>query len=72
MGWTRMSQWPAQSQIERQSAQDAASASARPSLNAAIRRHLGSNLRTLYASLPAKPWDARIAALLARLDKARV
>lgn len=64
-----MSQWPAQSQTGMRSTQDAA-ASAQPSLNAAIRRHLGSNLRTLYASLPAKPPDARMAALLARLDKA--
>lgn len=46
-----------------------ASPSGPPPLNANIRRHLGSNLRNLYADVLNEPPDARIEALLAELGK---
>jgi hypothetical protein len=50
------------------SSQADAARSGPPPLNASIRRHLGSSLRTFYAEVLSEPPSARIEALLARLD----
>lgn len=42
-----------------------------PPLAAGVRRHLGQNLRTLYADTLAAPPTQRLEALIAQLDKAK-
>lgn len=40
-----------------------------PPLNASVRRHLGRNLRTLYADSLSAPVSQRLEALIAQLDR---
>lgn len=42
---------------------------AQPPLNAGVRRHLGQNLRALYADSLAAPVSERLEALIAQLDR---
>ncbi|WP_375465351.1 NepR family anti-sigma factor [uncultured Methylobacterium sp.] len=42
---------------------------ASPPLNASVRRHLGRNLRTLYADSLSAPVSQRLESLIAQLDR---
>lgn len=45
---------------------------AKPPLSAGVRRHLGQNLRTLYADSLSAPVSERLEALIAQLDRPKI
>lgn len=55
--------------MPKQPAPQAAPAQAAAPLSPSVRRHLGQNLRSVYADVLAAPASQRLEALIAQLDK---